>query len=177
MGLMLMLKNILICLCLTLLLSISRPATAQDNLAPQGGRPSDLEGRTWHISSYLDRTRKWPSHGFVRKSEAYLKFEAGTIEGSPGCGRLTGTYSRSDDQLMISAEWSDRKETPCDAEEKKEAREIRDALTHVQRIQVAPSSWHSDVLRLADAEGSTELTLEPMQAGADLLNFKIHFGI
>jgi heat shock protein HslJ len=157
----LMPKNILICLCVSVLVSVSRPATAQDKPAPPASRARGLEGPTWHIATYEN---SWRRH----KADSYLKFESGVIEGSPGCGRLTGIYSKSNEQLTISIGWSDRRETPCDDDEREVARKIREALTHVQRIQAPPPSWHSDSLSLADAEGSIQITLTPMQAGADL---------
>lgn len=160
----LMLKSILNCLCLTFLVFVSRPATAQNKLAPPGSRTPELEGPTWQIANF----QNLPSRGLRHKAESYLKFESGMIEGSPGCGRFTGIYRKSDEQLMISTEWRDRKETPCDDEEKEVARQVREALSHVQRIQAEPPYWRSDALLLTDAEGSIQITLAPMRAGADL---------
>lgn len=160
----LMLKSILICFCLAISISVSRPATAQEKPAMLESRTPELEGRTWLIVNYASL----PSRGLRHKADLYLKFESGVIEGSPGCGRLTGIYSKSNEQLTISIGWSDRGETPCDAEEREVARKVCEALIHVQRIQAEPPSRHSDVLELTDAKGPTLILLEPMQAGADL---------
>jgi heat shock protein HslJ len=48
-------------------------------------------------------------------------------------------------------------------------------LANVRGIHVAPAYWHSDALLLADAKGSTQVTLSPMQPGKDLSELQDSF--
>ena len=171
----LLFKSFLILLSVACFLAtVSAQTHALDKTAPRRARPADLEGREWYISRYFsDKSEKWPHHGHPQKGEPhttwpYIAFASGMIEGSPGCGRFTGSYRRSGEQLTISAGWRDDKEESCGDEDKADAEQILSALTHVQRISVAPESWHSDALSLTDGEGSTQITLSPLQTGKDL---------
>ena len=130
-------------------------------------RPADLEGREWRISQYLiDKEQTEPHHSGGRKDESYIAFENGGVGGSSGCGKFAGKYRRL--RLMISAEWADNKETPCDYEEKANAARILKALTNVWRIHVEPPYWREDALLLNGEKGSTQISLLPMQRGKDL---------
>jgi heat shock protein HslJ len=161
-------ENLLISLSF-ILVALSSPSFALEDARPHGARPEDLEGREWLISSYLvNKAPTWPFRKIRKKVDPYIGFESGALKGSPGCGRFKGTYRRSGGQIAISAEWTDEKETPCGSDEKKNAEQILHALTSVRGIQAAPEYWHSDALLLADAKGSTQVTLSPMQPGRDL---------
>jgi len=173
----LLLRSFLICLGATCAISsFSPPTAALDNANSHGARPADLEGREWQVSNYfIDKKQTWPSRRIGQKGDPYVSFESGELKGSPGCGRLTGTYQRSVRQLTISAKWTDQKEMPCGSVERKDAEQILKSLTNVRQIVVPPADWHSDVLLLADAKGSTQITLSPMQPGKDLSELQDSF--
>jgi len=138
--------------------------------------PADIEGREWHIGEFFtDKvlttnvlTMASPFRQIGWGRVPYIAFEDGTIKGSPGCGRFTGTYRRSDDQLTISAEWTDDKGTPCDEEEKEDAAQIIRDFNNVRKIHIDPKYVHLGALLLADGKGATQITLSLMQAGKDL---------
>jgi heat shock protein HslJ len=164
-----MLKNVLICLCLSSLLWVSASAAAQENSPPRAAPALNIEGRTWRMSGFeYVRPLQLPSRGSRHKPAEYIKFQDGTIEGSSGCGHLAGSYRQEDEQLMISAEWRDREGSPCNGDEKEQGRRVLNALSHVQRIQASPPKWHLDTLYLDNEEGKTHIVLWPTQSGADL---------
>ena len=165
----LLLRGFLICLGATCAIaSFSPPTNALDSAALRGARPADLEGRAWQISNYyIDKEQTWSFRTIGQKGDPSVSFESGALKGSPGCGRFTGAYHRSGRQLSISAEWTDQKEMPCGSDERKDAGQILKSLTKVRGIVVPPADWHSDALLLADAKGSTQVTLSPMQPGKD----------
>lgn len=173
----LLLRSSLTCLAVTCAVaSFSPPTTALDNANLRGARPADIEGREWQISNFfIDKKQTWPYRRIGQKGDPYISFEGGAIEGTPGCGRFAGKYYRSGGQLTISAEWTDEKEMPCGSDEKKNAEQILRTISNVRRILVAPAFWHSDALLLADAKGSTQVTLSPMQPGKDLSEFQDSF--
>jgi heat shock protein HslJ len=141
-----------------------------------GARPEDLEGREWQIANYfIGKEQTWPFRKIGQKDDAYVSFENGTVQGSPGCGRFTGTYHQSGRQLTISAQWTNHAETRCDTNERKNAEHILKSLTSVRSILEPPEYWHSDALLLADANGSTQITISPMQRGKDLSEFQDTF--
>ena len=166
-----LLRRFLICLGVTCALAmVSAPTTTLDNATtPHGARPGDIEGREWSIGKYfVNKEEAWPHHRIGRKGVPYISFSSGVIEGSPGCGRFTGKYSRSGEQLTVSAEWTDDKGRSCDAEENKNAAQILKALNNVRRIHVEPPYWHEDALLLTDSKGARQIDLLPMQTGKDL---------
>jgi heat shock protein HslJ len=164
-----MLKNVSICLCLSSLLWVSESAIAQDKSTQRAARALNIEGRTWRVGGFeFVRPQQPPSRGSRHKPAEYIKFQDGAIEGSSGCGQLTGIYRQKDEQLMISAEWRDREGSPCNDDEKEQGKRVLNALSHVQRIQAAPQNWHLDTLSLVDKEGKTQIVLWPTQSGADL---------
>jgi len=138
--------------------------------------PEDLEGREWLIPNYfIDKHQTWPFRRIGQKGDAYVSFESGVLEGSPGCGRFTGKYQRSGSQLAISAEWADEKKIPCSSDERKNAEQILRALTNVRGFLVTPEYWLPDDLLLGDAKGLPQITLSPMQTGKDLSEFQDSF--
>jgi hypothetical protein len=164
-----MLKNVSICLCLSSLLWVSESAAAQEKSTPGAPQAINIEGRTWRIGGFeIVRPQQPPSRGSRHKPAAYIKFQDGTIEGSSGCGQLRGIYRQQDEQFMISAEWRDREETPCNDDEKEQGRRVLNALSHVQRIEAVPRAWNPDMLHLVDEEGKAKIGLWPTQSGADL---------
>jgi heat shock protein HslJ len=173
----LLLRSFLTCLVvICAITSLSPPITALGSAAPHAARPADLEGRVWQISNYfVDKEQTWPYRKIGQKGDAYISFESGVLDGSPGCGRFSGTYHRSSGQLTISAEWTDQKDVACDGDEKRNAEQILRTFTNVRRILVAPAYWHADALLLADAKGSTQVTLSPMQPGKDLSELQDSF--
>jgi heat shock protein HslJ len=156
------------------LAALSAQAHAPDKTAPRRARPADLEGHEWYISRYFsDNSEKVGHHMRPQKGEPhttwpYIAFAGGVIEGSPGCGRFTGSYSRSGQQLTILAGWTDDKEKPCGDGEKAEAEQILSALTHVQQMSAAPGAWGWDAILLTDGEGTTQIRLSPLHTGKDL---------
>lgn len=162
---------------LSLIFATLSPATlALDNTHSRGAHPADLEGHEWVISNFfVDKEQTWPYYKIGQKSDPYVRFESGAIEGSPGCGRFTGSYRRSGAQLTISAEWTDEKAVPCGSGEKKNAEQILMSLTNVRGIHVEPAYWDSDALLLTDAKGSTQVTLGPMEPGRDLSELQDSF--
>jgi heat shock protein HslJ len=168
-------KNLLISICGIFSL-LSAPTIVLGNASPHGARPADLEGRQWLISNYfVGEEQTSPYRRIGQKADPYVSFEGGTIAGTPGCGRFSGTYQRSGPRLTISAEWTGQKETPCNSEERKNAEQILKSLTKVKKILIAPAYWHSDALLLADAKGSTQITLSPTQPGRDLSELQDSF--
>lgn len=156
--------------------SLSPAMLALDSSRPHSAHPADLEGREWVISNFfVKKEQTWPYSKIGQKNDPYVRFESGAIEGSPGCGRFTGTYRRSGTQLTISAEWTDEKPAPCGSAEKKNAEQILMSLTNVRGIQVEPAYWDTDALLLTDAKGSTQVTLGPMEPGKDLSELQDSF--
>lgn len=151
------------------LATVSAQTAAFDKTAPRRARPATLEGREWDITSYFyDKRQQWPHYRRPHTPFHYIAFASGMIEGSPGCGRFTGSYRRSGEQLTIFAGWTDAEGKSCGDEDKADAEQILSALTHVQRIRVAPESWHSDAISLTDGEGATQIDLSPLWPGKDL---------
>jgi len=160
----LLLKCFHICFGATCALAVSSAQSiAHNNTAPG---LADIEGRQWRIehsvNSVIDASHKW--RGDAGKGNPSITFAGGAIEGSPGCGRFTGGYSRSGEQLTIAAGWKDDEEKPCNDKEKESATNILRALTNVRQIHyVEPEYWHLD-----DEKGTTQATLSPKQPGNDL---------
>jgi heat shock protein HslJ len=164
-----MLKNVSIYLGLSSLLWVSASAAAQENSTPSAAPALNIEGRTWRMSGFeYVSPLQLPSRGSRHKPAVYIKFQDGAIEGSSGCGQLTGSYRQEGEQLMISAEWRDREGSPCNDDEKEQGRRVLNALSHVQRIQAEAPKWHQDTLDLVDNEGKLQILLWPTQSGADL---------
>jgi heat shock protein HslJ len=164
-----MLKNVSIGLCLSSLLWVSASAAAQENGTPRAAPALNIEGRTWRMSGVESvRPLQLPSRGSRHKPAEYLKFQDGAIEGSSGCGQLRGIYRQEDAQLVISAEWRDREEVPCNDDEKEQGRSVLNALSHVRRIEATAPKWHLDTLELVDEQGKLQIMLWPTQSGADL---------
>jgi heat shock protein HslJ len=174
-GMHVLCKSLLICLGVSCFLAtVSAQTNALDRTALQRARHADLEDHEWYISRFFsDKIEKLPHHGRPQKGAPhtawpYIAFASGMIEGSPGCGRFTGSYRRSREQLTIFVGWTDEKEKSCGDGEKADAEQILSALTHVQRISVAPESWGSTAILLTDGEGATQIRLSPLQTGKDL---------
>jgi heat shock protein HslJ len=153
-------------------------ATAQPSATPteravqHGALPADLEGREWQISQfYLHDILLWPHRGIVWTPRPNITLAGGLIKGSPGCGKFTGTYQRSDDRLAISATWTDDTKSPCNADEKDDAAKILQALANVRQIGGEPAYWHSGSLLLKNESGKIQITLSPMHSGQDLAEF------
>ena len=144
--------------------AFTTPAVALDKTAEQGARPADLEGRVWRISQlYIDKRVLWPHPQAMWVPKPYIAYTDGKIEGSPGCGQFTGTYSISGDRLAISAKWADASGTPCNDGEKDDAARILQALANVRLIKPA-----YDALLLENENGEIQVRLAPMQPGKDL---------
>jgi heat shock protein HslJ len=170
-------KSLLICLGVVCSLAVvSAQTIALDHNPGHGAQPADIEGRDWHISNYfVNKSQTWPYRGLGQKVEAYLTFESGVIKGTPGCGWFTGKYQRTDEQLNISAKWTDDLKTPCGDEAVNNAKAILEALANVRQIHTEPPYWRSDALLLNDGNGSTQVTLSPMQPGNDLSELQDSF--
>jgi len=131
--------------------------------------PADLEDHSWLMgSASWNESEQWPTYGAIPKPKPYVSFAGGTISGSTGCGRLTGTYHRSEDRLTITPAWFDDQERPCDEADRKDASRILKSLQEVRSIHVEPEYWHGDVLLLQDASGKTKVELGPFRPGSDL---------
>lgn len=65
----------------------------------------DLEGYFWRVASISHFDNSYPSNDDVL--DAYLTFKNGEISGNLGCGQLTGRYSFSNNNVQISAAWTD----------------------------------------------------------------------
>ena len=150
-----------------ILMAVSCQLAAQQMAALAGSIPgsavsSNLEGHQWRLSQYyvgnklLSTLPQW-------EPIPYFSFRDGRIEGSPGCGQFTGTYRGTDDQLAISASWSDDTRSPCSGEQKDDAAKILHALASARRI----SSLY-DALLLQDENGIVQVRLSAMQSGKDL---------
>jgi heat shock protein HslJ len=163
------LKNVLIFLCLSSLLWVSESVAAQENSTPKAVQALNIEDRTWRIGGFgFVSPKQPPSQGSRHKPAEYITFKDGTIEGSPGCGQLRGSYRQNDEHFTTSAAWVDREGLSCNDDEKEQGRRVLNAFTHVQRIQASPPNWHFDTLHLVDDKGKTQIVLWPTQSGADM---------
>ena len=131
--------------------------------------PADLEDHSWLMSpASWNEPQQWPTYGAIPKPAPYIGFAGGTISGSTGCGRLTGTYHRSESRLTVAPVWSDDQERPCDEADRRDASRILGSLQEVRSINMEPEYSHEDVLLLQDANGETKVRLGPFRPGNDL---------
>ncbi len=145
------------------MLAFSVPVVAFDGAVLRGPQPADIEGREWRILP--DQSRR---------QSGYLAFQNGIITGSPGCGQFAGTYQRSNDLITISVNWVGDK-THCSGEIKEKAELVLKCFAKIRQIQPEPDYWQSDTLLLADAKGTLQIILEPMQTGKDLSELQDSF--
>lgn len=170
-----LLCSLLSCLAATLAF-LPANAAASDVPIPHGVSPADIEGRDWQLlPSNEDQSANWPHRGFGRQDRPFISFKDGVIAGSPGCGRLIGTYHRSDKQFTITARWIGETESSCDDGYKKDAAQILKDLSEVRVIDVPPDYWHDDALLLNDAKSATKIVLSPMRPGSDLYELRDTF--
>jgi heat shock protein HslJ len=153
----------LLCIGVTCVFAVAQPpANPLDHPVEHGAQPSVIEGREWHLPRfYIQDKLQWPHRPVVS-----IAFANGVFKGSPGCGRFTGTYRRSDDTLTISAQWTDDSKAPCDADERDDAAKLLLAFTNVRRVRVEQQQM--DTVVLDDEKGKVRIYLLPMQPGMDL---------
>ena len=146
------------------ILQAARPMTALASASP-----ADLEDHSWLMKlASLELPQGWPTYGAISKQEPYIHFAGGSISGTTGCGRLTGSYHRSEDRLTIAPVWSDDQERPCGEADRKEASRILGSLQEVRAIHVQLDHWDGDNLLLQDVSGKLKVELDPFRPGSDL---------
>ena len=171
-------RGLVLGFCAIYLIGCSSSSTrkAAPSNSADGPSISLLEGRDWRIVRLEeDHIPNWPHRGLVRRDKPYIALHDGTINGSPGCGTIAGTYSGSGNQISIVVQAINDSRLNCDGEDRNDASQIVAGLNRVQNIRAKPAYWQDDAFLLADMKNHTRIILSPMKTGADLSDLRDTF--